>query len=181
MGSHVCLRPEIWPFFGGAGGHSIGWQPVLLVRNPTDKKMPIFLCFVTVPMSRFSSKTDRGWPLAPTIGAVRTEKTSGGKLQNTGILGHFGPGRLLALREILGLDRKHNLPVLGALLGGESGRPNSFSLKVHNFLHFTFWPTGPPRAEKREIRFLRPFWPRTALGTERNSGGENQKNTISQC
>ena len=106
MGSHVSLGPEIWPFFGGAGGHSIGWQPVLLVRNPTDKKMPIFLCFVTVPMSRFSSKTDRGWPLAPPIGAVRTEKTSGGKLQNTGILGHFGPGRLLALREILGLGQK---------------------------------------------------------------------------
>ena len=25
-------------FFGGAGGHFVGWGPVLLVRDPTDKK-----------------------------------------------------------------------------------------------------------------------------------------------
>ena len=37
MGSHVSLGPEIWPFGGGAGGRFVGWGPVMLVRDPTDK------------------------------------------------------------------------------------------------------------------------------------------------
>ena len=32
---------------------------------------------------------------------------TGGKSQNTGVLGHFGPGRPLALREILGGKHKN--------------------------------------------------------------------------
>ena len=107
---------------------------------------------------------------------------TGGKSQNTGILGHFGLRRPLAAWRNPGAGpktEKCNSPVLGALLGGESGRPKSFSPKVRNLLHFTFWPTGPPRAGNRELRegFLRPFWPRRALGTERNSGRNRKTQT----
>ena len=38
LGSRVSLGPEIWPFWGGAGGRFVGWGAVLLVRDPTDKK-----------------------------------------------------------------------------------------------------------------------------------------------
>ena len=48
--------------------------------------------------------------------------------------------------------RKHNFPVLGALWGGKYGRPNSFSPKLPNFLHFPLWPTGAPGGGKSQNR-----------------------------
>ena len=75
----------------------------------------------------------------------------GGKSQNMGVLGHFGLGRPLALREIPGLGRKRkkcNFLVLGALLGGKSGRPKSFSPKVRNFFTCCVLADRTPTAGK---------------------------------
>ena len=71
----------------------------------------------------------------------------GGKSRNTGVLGHFGLGRLLALGEIPGVGRKRkiaNFQVLGALLGGKSRRPKSFSVRF-------FKKTFLALADRREI------------------------------
>ena len=53
----------------------------------------------------------------------------GGKSQNTGISGRFGPGRPLALRDKpqgWAANGKCNFPVLGAILGGEIRTPQKF-------------------------------------------------------
>ena len=42
---------------------------------------------------------------------------------------------------------KRNFPVLGALLGKYTDAPKVSPRKCATFLLFTFWPTGPPRAE----------------------------------
>ena len=44
-------------------------------KNLSPKKKFNFLFLVAVPMSLFSSKTDRFWPMVAPIGAARTEKT----------------------------------------------------------------------------------------------------------
>ena len=66
----------------------------------------------------------------------------GGKTGPTGVLGHFGLGRLLALKRQPGRGPKtvkRNFLVLGALWGwGGIGRPKGFSLKVQTFLNFMF-------------------------------------------
>ena len=81
---------------------------------------------------------------------------TGGKPRSMGggVLGHLGLGWLLAVREIPGPGRKHNFPVLGALLGKNSGRPQSFSPKVRNFFTFSVLADRTPTG-----------------GTSRNSGG----------
>ena len=70
-------------FFLG-GGHFVGRGPFVSVRDPTDtansdpkksKNMSKNLFFAAVPTVLFSYKTERAWPLVPSIGAVRTEKT----------------------------------------------------------------------------------------------------------
>ena len=64
---------------------------------------------------------------------------TGGKARRTGVLGHSGLGRPLALTEILGAGqkrKKRNFPVLGALLVGKYGRPKIFSPKVRNCFAF---------------------------------------------
>ena len=38
LGSHVSPGSEIWALWGRAGGHFVGWVPVLPVRDSTDKK-----------------------------------------------------------------------------------------------------------------------------------------------
>ena len=97
------------------------------------------------------------------------------KSQRTWILGHFGLGRPLALREILGLGRKQKNAISrcrGHFWGGKSGRPKSCRLKVRNFFHFPFCPHG---REITKFRGFMPFWPRTALGIWRNSRRKTEK------
>ena len=44
----------------------------------------------------------------------------------------------------------HSFPVLGALSGGESGRPKRFFPKVRNFLAFSVLADQTPRGEKSQ-------------------------------
>ena len=85
-------------------------------------------------------------------------------------VGGFGPFRP---RTALGTWRnpgpgpktiKHNFPGLGALLGGKSGRPQSFSLKVRNFLTFHILADRTPTGGKRPNTGLgHPLAPRETL------------------
>ena len=88
-----------------------------------------------------------------------------------------GPG---AFVEIPGQKtEKRYFPVLKALLGGKSGRPKSFSPKLRNFFYvFRFGRPDPQGQEIAKYWFFRPFWPRTALGTERNSGRKTEKHNF---
>ena len=114
---------------------------------------------------------------------VLTDPTPrGGKPRSMGILGCFGPGRPLTLGEIPGLGRKQkkcNFPVLGALLGGKSGRPKSFSLKVRNF--FTFYvladrtPTG---GKSRNTGFLGHFGLGQPLALREIPGKKQDTNSL---
>ena len=80
----------------------------------------------------------------------------GGKSQNTGILGHFGPGRPLALGEVPGTDRKRKDTQFPGAMGPETEKKRYHAIRDGCpqlfFTFFTFWPTGPPRAENHEIR-----------------------------
>ena len=98
------------------------------------------------------------------------------KYQSKGcrVLGHVGPGRIpwhLRNPRPRPKTEKHNFPVLGALLGGGSGRPKRLPTKVRDFfLNFTIWPTGPPRAGNRRNWVFRPFWPATLKKFQAESG-----------
>ena len=91
-----------------------------------------------------------------------------------------GNSDLLVFRPVLASDtwknsgpgqkaRKYNFPVLGALLGGKSGRPKSFSPKLRSFFTFYVLADRTPGAGNREI--LVPL----AL---REIPGEKRENTI---
>ena len=85
---------------------------------------------------------------------------------------NYGPGRK---------TRKSNFPVLGALLGGKSGRPKSFSRKLRNFFMSSVLADQTPRGRKsRDTGFEAHF----GLGQPSALGeipGRKQKNTISWC
>ena len=92
-----------------------------------------------------------------------------------------GNGDLVVVWPVLGLwhlekscvwagsgrkTEKHNFPVLGALLGGQSGRPKSLSPEMSQLFYILCF--GRPDPQRREIAMywgFRPFWPRTAFGT----------------
>ena len=83
-----------------------------------------------------------------------------------------GNGDLVVFRPVLALGMYRNsgppcnFPVLGALLRKQSGRPKSLSPKLRNFFTFSVLADRTPGDWKsRNAVFLRPFWPRTALGT----------------
>ena len=67
---------------------------------------------------------------------VSTDRTPrGGKSENIGFLGPFGLGQPLGTEGNSGpKTEKCNFPELGALLGGKSVRPTSFSTKLRTFL-----------------------------------------------
>ena len=76
-----------------------------------------------------------------------------------------GNGDLVVFWPVLGLghsekfrarakNRKTQFPAARGTFGGKSGRPKSFSLKLHNFLHFTFCLTGQPWAGRRKMMVL---------------------------
>ena len=114
---------------------------------------------------------------------VLAERTpTGGKSQNTGISGHFGLGRPLALTEIPGLGRNRKNVTsrfLGALLGGKSGRPKGFSPKVRNFFTFHVLADRTPTGGKlRNTGFLGHFGLGRPLAHKEILGGK-QKNTNS--
>ena len=72
-----------------------------------------------------------------------------------GGLRHFGLGRLLA-QELPGLGRNQknaNCRSKGSRNGRET-LPRYPGWLSATFLHFKFWPTGPPRAGNRKIRVL---------------------------
>ena len=96
---------------------------------------------------------------------VLTDRTlRGGKSQNTWFSGPFGLGQPLGTKRNSGpKTEKRDFPELGALLGGETGRPKSFSRKLRNF--FTFGVlTDPQRREIAKYLVFRPFWPGAAPG-----------------
>ena len=86
---------------------------------------------------------------------VLTDRTpTGGKSQNMGFLGHFGLGQPLALAEVPGpgQNRKTQFPGARGPEAGEKKLPRYPGWLSATFLHFMFWPTGPPGAGNREIR-----------------------------
>ena len=88
-----------------------------------------------------------------TIYVLPDRTPTGGKLQNTGILGHFGLGRPLALIEIPGLGRKRKNAISRCWMhvwGGGSGRPKSLSPKVRNFFTFYVSADRTPRGGKSQ-------------------------------
>ena len=94
---------------------------------------------------------------------------TGRKRRFSGILARFGLGRLQKFRARR-KKQKCNYPVLEALFGGKSVRPESFSPKLCNsFLPFPLWPAGRPG------KYWLGLGPRTALGTQRNSGRKTEK------
>ena len=99
----------------------------------------------------------------------------GGKSQNTGILGPFGLGRPLALEKSRGWAENGNKQFPGArgTYGKKIRTPQKFLPESAQLFYITFWPTGPPEIAK--YGGFRPFWPRAALGTERNFGAQNRK------
>ena len=89
----------------------------------------------------------------------------GGKSRNTGMLGHFGPRRPLALRQVPGRGRKRKNAISrcqGHFWGGNPDAPKVSPQKCATFLHFTFRPTGPPRVSNCKIR---GFWAILAYGS----------------
>ena len=88
-----------------------------------------------------------------------------------GYLRPFWPRTALGTLRNPGAGQKKekcNFPVLGALLGGKSGRPKSFSPKVRNLFTCYVLRFGRPDPHGREIaKYGVPgtLWPRTALGT----------------
>ena len=86
----------------------------------------------------------------------------GGKLRNTGILGHFGLGRPSALREIMGAGWKQGKTLFPGARGPEIEIPHYPGWLSATFLQFMFRPTGPPRAGNHKTL---GFLGRTALGT----------------
>ena len=95
---------------------------------------------------------------------VLTDRTPrGGKSQNTVFLGPFGLGQSLGTSRNSGpKTEKHNFPELEALLGKNPSAPKVYARNCTTFLHFVFWPSGPPRPGNCEILFFLAFWPRAA-------------------
>ena len=88
--------------------------------------------------------------------ALGTERNSGPKTEKCNFP---EPGALLAFRKIIRPPQKDS------------------SKKCTTFLHFVFWPNGPPGGGKSQnMGFLGTFG--LALGTYRNSGG-TERNTNS--
>ena len=86
----------------------------------------------------------------------------------------------MALREIPGRNRKTQLPGARGTFGGETCLPRKFLPEIaqlFSLLHF-----GRPDPHGREIAkntgVFRPFSPRTALGTQRNSGSKTEKHNF---
>ena len=76
----------------------------------------------------------------------------GEKSKNTGFLGPFGLGQPLGTKRNSGpKTEKRDFPELGALSGEKFVRPKISPQNCATFLHFVFWPSGPPRTGNREI------------------------------
>ena len=78
----------------------------------------------------------------------------GRESQNTGLLGPFGPGQPLALREIPGGKQKSTTSrcfFQEQFWGGDPAAPKVSPRNCATFFRFPFWPTGLPRAGNREI------------------------------
>ena len=87
-----------------------------------------------------------------------------------------------ALREIQDPGQKQkncNFPELGALLGGKSVCPKSFSVKLRNFFRSCVFADRTPRGGKSpNTGFLDPFGLGQPLGTWRNSGPKTEKRSF---
>ena len=106
----------------------------------------------------------------------------GGKSQNTGFSGPFGLGQPLG-RNSGPKTEKHDFPELGALLGGKTVRPISFSQQLRNFFTFCVLTDQTPGDGKlQNAGFLGPFGLGQPLGTQRkpHCPGGKQKNENSQ-
>ena len=77
-----------------------------------------------------------------TLYVLANQTPTGGKSQNASL------GRPLALPGAGPKTEKCNFPVLGALLEGKSGRPESCSLEVRNFFTFYVLADRTPTGEK---------------------------------
>ena len=76
-------------------------------------------------------------------------------------------------RFFLGETDKRNFPVLEVLLGRKSGR---FLPEIAQpFYGLRFGRPDPHGQEIAKYLVFGPFWPRTALGTKRNSGRKTEK------
>ena len=76
----------------------------------------------------------------------------GGKSQNTGVLGPFGLGQPLALREIPGRKQKNTISrSQGHFWGGNPSAPKFSPKNCAIFLHFVFSPIGPLGAANCKI------------------------------
>ena len=155
---YVYVLPNWTPRCGksrntGISGHFRPGRPLALREIPVAETEKHNFPALRVPKSKAKVTTLSGMVFCNffTLCVLPDRTPTGWKSQNTGISGHFG----------LGTERnpgagpkmeKCNFPVLGALLGGKSGRPKKFPRKCATFLYLTFWPTGPPRAGNHEIR-----------------------------
>ena len=75
----------------------------------------------------------------------------GGKSQNTGFSGPFGLGQPLGTWRYSGpKTAKRNFPELGALFGGKSVRPKSFSQKVRNLFTVSVLADRTPKGGKSQ-------------------------------
>ena len=114
-----------------------------------------------------------GW-LSATFLHVASWSTGPPGAGNTGFLGPFGQGQPLA--EIPGRKRKNAISwsqghFWGANLSARKVSPQNCA----SFLHFVFWPTGPPGREIAKYRVSRPFWPRAAPWHWQKFRAENRK------
>ena len=90
------------------------------------------------------------------------ERPRGGKSQNTDFPGPVGLGQPLGTWRNSGPKTdKRNFPELGALLGGKSIRPKSFSQKVRNFFTFCVSADRTPTGGKSQNT---GFWGTFGLG-----------------
>ena len=103
---------------------------------------------------------------------------AGGISQNTGILGHFGLGRLWHLQKSRGWaeNGKMQFPSARGTFWGNIRTPHKFLPESAQFFYIScFGRPDPHWQEIAKYGVLRPFWPRAALGTERNSGRKTEK------
>ena len=94
-----------------------------------------------------------GCPQLFYISRFGRQDPQGGKTRNTEILGYFGPGRPLALRETPSAGKKtqkYNFAALGVLKSEEKFTMLS-GMVVHNFLPFYVLPDRSPMGGKIRV------------------------------
>ena len=106
---------------------------------------------------------------------------AGEKSQNMGLLGHFGLGSALALREIPGPGRNRK-NANSRCKGSRNGKKKYYAIRdgcpqifYATCLRSMFWPTGPPGAGNREIRGFSAILAQDGLWQKSQVRAENRK------